>query len=73
MELWYGGTWGENAGGGDANRIPTLEAWGQALSDRRVPVDLRLSIRIPARKADQMAYTTHVVNRRLQAGSLEAY
>ena len=43
-EVWYTGVWGDNAGGGDANRILTLEAWGEALSDRRVTVDLRLSI-----------------------------
>ena len=44
-EVWYAGMWGENAGGGDANQILTLEVWDEVLSDRRVAVDLRLSIR----------------------------
>ena len=43
-EVWYAEMWGESAGGGVANRILTLEAWGEALSDRRVAEDLRLSI-----------------------------
>ena len=28
-EVWYVGMWGESAGGGVANRIPTPEAWGE--------------------------------------------
>ena len=32
-ELWYGRTWGWNAGGWDANQIPMLESWGQEQPD----------------------------------------